>query len=851
MVLTPYHARYYAALLSQRWPGRSLERYLPALLSATIDLHPHQIDAALFASRSQFQKGVILADESGLGKTIEAGIVLLQTAIEGKNNLLVLCPANQLTHWQQELESKFGLMQVGLDTVGWESGVVILSYQSAYNQIGSLATIAWDLCVLDQAHTLANASLSEKAIADSLYSTLLGIPKLLLTASPMQNSLLDLYYLIRFIDETAWGGTPELFRQRYLQSDQLKEELQARAQLVCQRTLKSQALTMPQIKRVVRTIVVLPSEAEDSLSQLLSAYFHRPYLAAFPKIPEHRIRLVFWKLLASSPAALHDALQKPLKRLQNIQGAYNELQELTTIAETALNIKATARSQILLQTLPEVFSQLEQSKRPLKAVLFSENKATLAYLHQVLISHSYNSVVYKGESQLRAFRTNKGAQIMLTGNSAVGLDLSFCPLVINYDLPWNVQKLEERISCCHRYGQKHEVMVINFIDPANRAEKRLYKLLNRKLQMFDDVFGASHTVLGQIADSPLTNDEDEQSENIWPEPAKQAEIQQSLKKAQNDLLAHFDHEVQARFAGYGEKVAPAISQLDNMLWQIICYKLHNQATIFDDKRQLALKKSPYKDLHLNRTFFGMDKALPRGERLTLHHPLVRRVLRDCLDGDFSYGTIVLQAGDDFSSGMSGELGLWRIHCLSHLNYRTDLLLCSLSGQNILSHEQCVNLLQLKPISHSGAMNERECENKDSFRPASCSAKLAELAATGMAGLRQQMALQQGELLQERQKQLGQWADDEAAALQLPQQALLQQISQLQKQLKDSSDFAQRLSVNKRLVKLDRERISREEEILYQQAEVTQKQRTLTSRAVAEFSARFWEELMFVVNWQVK
>jgi hypothetical protein len=319
----------------------------------------------------------------------------------------------------------------------------------------------------------------------------------------MQNSLLDLYFLIRFVDDTAFGSDPEVFREQYMGSKPLTEELISRAQLICQRTLKRQALTMQPTKRIVSTMLVPPMPKEDALSKRMSLYFHRENLIAFPKIREHYIRLTYWKLLASSPAALCSSLERVIKRLEKIPGAEDELRDLLEVLDMAAAIKTTARDRAFLDTLKDAMRLLDESGAPQKAAVFSENRTTLTHLYELLTSSGYKNKVTmysggeKGREALEAFQ-DKARIFLATDSAGAGLNLSHCSLVINYDMPWNVQKLEQRISRCHRYGQKHDVLVFNFIDPHNRADRRLYDLLNKKLKMFDAVFGASETVLGDV-----------------------------------------------------------------------------------------------------------------------------------------------------------------------------------------------------------------------------------------------------------------------------------------------------------------------------------------------------------------
>jgi len=226
--LTPYHAKYYAHELTKRCSSDSLEKLAGAVASAQVDLNPHQVDAALFAFKSPLSKGALLADEVGLGKTIEAGLVLSQKWAERKRRILVITPSNLRKQWYQELTEKFFLPCEILETRSYNAAIragnfrpfethdtiVICSYQFARNKASDVRSVGWNLVVIDEAHRLRNVYKPSNIIANTLKQALNGSPKLLLTATPLQNSLLELFGLASFVDEHAFGDLKS-FREQF------------------------------------------------------------------------------------------------------------------------------------------------------------------------------------------------------------------------------------------------------------------------------------------------------------------------------------------------------------------------------------------------------------------------------------------------------------------------------------------------------------------------------------------------------------------------------------------------------------------------------------------------------------
>ena len=209
MRLTPYHAKYFAFELTKRSSSESVDKLASALSDAQVDLNPHQIEAALFAFRSPLSKGAILADEVGLGKTIEAGILLAQRWAERRRRLLVICPANLRKQWSQELADKFYLPSVILETRTFneavkrgnlnpfqQDAVIICSFQFARSKEPYVLQSGWELIVIDEAHRLRNVYKQSNKVAQAIKQAVAPFQKLLLTATPLQNSLLELFWLV-------------------------------------------------------------------------------------------------------------------------------------------------------------------------------------------------------------------------------------------------------------------------------------------------------------------------------------------------------------------------------------------------------------------------------------------------------------------------------------------------------------------------------------------------------------------------------------------------------------------------------------------------------------------------------
>ena len=584
---TEYHSKYLANRITLS--GLGDDAFAKSLSTARVDMNPHQVDAALFALQSPLSKGVILGDEVGLGKTIEACLVIAQKWAERKRRIMLVVPASLRKQWAQELREKFSLNSVILDSKTYkdrkkadirrpfeaDNAVVIVSYEFAARYHDDIAVIDWDLVIFDEAHRLRNVyKKNGSKRAKQLKEALQRPFKMLLTATPLQNSLMELYGLVSMIDDHHFGD-PNSFRTMYAgarTSPASLAILKNRLALVCQRTLRRQVVEAGHInytKRLPRTFDFEPGNEEVRLYESVSAFLQRKDTIAFGDKANHLVTLVARKILGSSTFAISQFLQGVINRLEEqkriseeqltdidsvseISEELNgddpdeqestpidpellaaEIKELKGYRDLAQSIGSNAKGEKLVEKLPSILSEIVNRGGQEKAVIFTESVRTQKYLAEILSSNGFDGdiVLLNGSNNdadskalyadwldrhqgtdavsgsksadmkaaiVEAFKSDDRKILISTESGAEGINLQFCSLLINFDLPWNPQRVEQRIGRCHRYGQVIDVTVVNLLNRKNKAEARVYELLEKKFKLFEGVFGASDEVLGTI-----------------------------------------------------------------------------------------------------------------------------------------------------------------------------------------------------------------------------------------------------------------------------------------------------------------------------------------------------------------
>lgn len=644
---TQYQTRYFAEQLSLKRPQSSVDNLASAMSGTKVDLNPHQVDAALFALRSPLSSGALLADEVGLGKTIEAGLVLSQFWAERKRKILLIVPASLRMQWRQELTEKFFIDSILMEATPFNKAkregkpnpfdidgrVVICSYNFAARKDAEIRTVPWDLVIMDEAHRLRNVYKKSNVTGKKLKRALDGRKKLLLTATPLQNNLMELYGLASIIDDHAFGDA-RTFRDMYVTAsnvDLRNKNLKDRLQHICHRTLRKQATEY--IRYTNRHAILqeyAPSAEEEELYNGISDYLQSDKLYALPQGQRTLITMVLRKLLASSSFAISGTLSSLIERLEGLLagvegdldmsdydaygdlmdgnqdeediGAPNlvqerdkillELERLNEYASLANSITHNAKGDNLLFALEKGFAKIEELGGKRKAVIFTESRRTQEYLLRLLSDNGYEDKIvflngsnndevskriyedwkqrHDGDGAISGSRQadmkaavveefrDRASILIGTEAAAEGINLQFCSLLVNYDLPWNPQRIEQRIGRCHRYGQKNDVVVINFLNKRNAADVRVYELLSEKFNLFNGVFGSSDEVIGSIESGVdfekriagiyqkcKTSDEIQAEFDALQDELAES-IDEKMVEARHSILENFDEDVAAR-----------------------------------------------------------------------------------------------------------------------------------------------------------------------------------------------------------------------------------------------------------------------------------------------------------------
>lgn len=697
MAITDFHARYFAHELTIQHGTGGVDRLSQSLFDASVDLNPHQINAALFALQNPLNKGVVMADEVGLGKTIEAALVLCQLWAERKRHLLIICPASLRRQWAAELQEKFNLPSLILDARTWkqfqkqgiynplrEQKVIILSYHYAARLEEQLLPIPWHLVVMDEAHKLRNAHRPSNKMGQALRRALDGRQKLLLTATPLQNSLMELYGLSTLLDEHLFGDEKS-FRKQFLARDSDISGLRNRLAGFVKRTLRQNVLEYIQYtERKTITVPFTPTDQEQRLYDAVSAFLLREESYALPRRQRHLTGLILRKLLASSSCAVINTLETirhRLKKMRECQHYENddilvriidaeelgadyleegseeqegasedqpidvhqldgEIADISSFISMAGRITSDSKARALIDALTIGFEQMQQMGAARKVVIFTESRRTQGFLYEYLSNHGYAGklVSFSGSNNSKEataiyhqWREEHAGSDRVTGSPAVdrrsalidhfkhhaeifiateagaeGINLQFCSLLINYDLPWNPQRIEQRIGRCHRYGQKFDVVVINFLNEKNHADQRVLELLTDKFKLFSGVFGSSDEVLGKI-ESGI--DFEKRILEIYENCRSPYEIEQAFKQLQEELeteinekvkatqqllLEHFDEDIHDVLKLQLNEANQRLDKVSRWFWLLTRHILNEQATFDSERYQFNLheKVSP-------------------------------------------------------------------------------------------------------------------------------------------------------------------------------------------------------------------------------------------------------------------
>jgi superfamily II DNA or RNA helicase len=739
----PIQRRFAAEDLVRRRRSDEHARTASSQRQGRIDPNPHQVDAVMFALGRIPEGGCILADEVGLGKTIEAGLVLAQLRAEGKRRLLIIVPKPLIGQWQTELFTLFGI-EAGIGSARPNSfdgaGVFLAGRELAGTETVSRILAngePFDLVVIDEAHELF-ASIyrrydrrgdykedsKDALIAQRVRDAIRAAPVLLLTATPIQNSLAELWGLVQYVEPTGTLlGTLDTFRKVFCPADDatiaedLDDELRRRMSSVCQRTLRRQAqefLERPFVQRRCRLFEYTMQPDERALYDDVTRWLLEPDLVAFSGGVRHLLLLGFHRRMASSTEALAASLERVCARLDRIaRGGFvddvairefladleedadyfdaeaaatpeppsdpvrarAELERVRTFAGRARRLGPGAKAAALLSALKQLGDR--------KVLVFTESIATQDFLFDLLIANGFaptDVTLFRGTNDspratqaldrwltenpprekvgrdiavrlalVHEFRTRSRVMIA-TEAGAKGLNLQFCDVVVNYDLPWNPQRIEQRIGRCHRYGQEQDVTVVNFISADNEADRLTFEILARKLDLFGRVLDASDHVLHEPAtDAPETlagslgvvverelqriHEQAHSKEQLVRElkglrdevDARRRSVEDGWRRAASLIQSRLDEDVQRVFRRIRDDLPESLAGIDHAVDRVV--------TDYLEARGIPHRRSERDGrilLDVDRTRFviGSAKGIEAVEPLHLGHSLVADAVDD-------------------------------------------------------------------------------------------------------------------------------------------------------------------------------------------------------------------------------
>ena len=418
MLKSSYQA-YYTARKLDALPDR--DKLLPVYASSSIEMYPFQVAAAGFALRSPFQKGIILCDEAGMGKSHEAMLIVAQRWMEGHGRILLCIPnIDLLSQWTELLDRCYTVPYVVLTSrQEWEAnisqdspngfeqdGIVITTYDYAADHEEQAASVAWDLTVFEEANALSSVYQESSRQARALYRIAGKSFKLLLTGTPIEKNIMDLYGLIWFIDNTILPEEKE-FLTRYLRRPENYPELSGRVSKYCFRTLRSQArgcAKMPE--RLLLTEEYTRSEPERYVYQLLYDYINKPVKLAFPEMESYDLALRLLGLQGSSTAAISQTIQGVIRRLKAMDSADDEVAELNHILDACARVPVDAKALELMRILDRGFQMIKKTGARKKAVVFTESVETQKML-AAIVGKKYKVFCYNGSMDYSAIRRFK------------------------------------------------------------------------------------------------------------------------------------------------------------------------------------------------------------------------------------------------------------------------------------------------------------------------------------------------------------------------------------------------------------------------------------------------------------
>jgi superfamily II DNA or RNA helicase len=799
------------------------ERYAASQRQARIDPNPHQIDAVIFALRRLREGGCILADEVGLGKTIEAGLVIAQSRAEGAQRVLLIVPKSLIGQWQNELANLFGIQAQETQSNLTAPGVYLVGREFAGSERGSerlAAAPTFDLVVIDEAHEIF-AALHKRYNREGIYDEasddarmahrvrgfLRSAPVLLLTATPMQNSLAELWGLVQYVEPTGTLlGDINTFREVFCADDDRilvtgqEHELQRRLAMVLQRTLRRQAqefLERPFTQRRCRLYEYAMSDDERSLYDDVTEYLLEPTLYAFAGSQRRLLLIGFHRRMASSLRALAASLENVAERLRHLRAGgrarvsaddlrdledddevddvmedpprplnrdavEGELARVEGFIARAKSLPHDAKARTFQDAIRVILDLGRQGRGSGKAVVFTESITTQEYLRELLLDMGLRDedvTLFRGNNDherakqaharwlqevgrnltpgsrptrevgtrlalVHEFRT-RSKVLVCTEAGAKGLNLQFCETVINYDLPWNPQRIEQRIGRCHRYSQQRDVTVVNFIAKDNEAHRLTFEILSQKLDLFGRVLDASDTVLHEprteapeLVASAVSLEFETDLRNIYGRSRTLDEVTREIaalrdridvrreayereyNRTSQLIESRFDEDVRKVFRHLREELPAGLVQLDRDIADLVEGYFRSMGIAYDRAEQdgrIVFDVAPGFELGAE---IGDVRRFDNAQHLNLLHPLLQAAITRARG--WSGGSVDLVLPPNASSelrSLAGKTGVLAVAMVDYAGFEPvqRMVAAAVVGQAALEPSQAAQIARLQAM----------------------------------------------------------------------------------------------------------------------------------------------------------
>lgn len=876
MELTPFHA-YLAARMLENLPDE--EKLLPVYASSDIQVYPYQVAAASFALRSPWQKGVILCDEAGMGKSHEALLVMAQRYLEGCDHILLCIPnPDLLSQWTDLLERYYTIpytvASAGRENPFDRSGIVISTYEFAASHEAEACAIRWDLAVFEEATALSGVYREDNRQARALRHIASEAFKLLLTGTPIEKNILDLYGMIRFIDDSALPEEHE-YISRYLRRPENYPELAKRVSPYCFRTLRSQAksyASMPE--RVLLTVEFSPSSEEKELYRLLYAYVSRPDKLAFPEMDAYDLALRLLGLQSSSTAAIRQTVSGIIRRLNDMPEAEAEVIELQAILAACDSVRVDSKAALLMKALDKGFALMKQRGAARKAVIFTESAETQRMLAP-MVGAKYKTVLYNGGAGYSALRQFKDeAEVLIsTDHGARGFNLEDAAFLIHYDLLYNTLKMEQRIDRCQRLGQKNDVLSLAFINPKNFADVRKLELVSKRMLVSGGVFGVSDEVIGGFADS-LEQGLSGAAGKLRTAKQIEADYQSSLQNNEEENKRQVASAEDILFTSFTKKLVDKVrlspsyveqrgQELNAALWELVKYFFTQWNREHDDCRyaidDASRTVTAPDDAELPVLFYYWDGSRNTKYRSQRQYGMAAdfrpRAGRITFSSILGWGILhELECAEEGALHVRGEvkpckIALYHVIIMSEKRRIAErsVLLGATDAGVPMSEQQCRDLLALPVVSftENGRRSPQWLKRGGAYDPLDNSVPVQALFA--------EQAEKLSPALAEEAERLRLAAERKKAALAKDITALETQIMTLEKEREAvTGDRLQRLALDRRLNGLRQEMLKKQEsrffDALRADAELEEQLKAMAERE--KLTARVTREFLLKVEGKI-